>query len=169
MNRLLIPSDRLKLQSDECNEALCNRTAETPTRTRARLAANRASAARLVERDLQTLRAAQLSLRRRSRPWAQALLVHQPAGSTSLERICAQRNSCANSRVHKQFSEAAGDAGRDFSDQCRASSATSGFGVGGDGSGACRTRFRQGRSNPCGHGGVLSRRQRAGSKFGGVQ
>jgi len=169
MNRLLILSDSLVIRSDEYFTIFCSGSAETSPRTRARLAVNRANAARLAERNLQTLRTAQLSLRRRSGTRAQVLFVHQPAGPTSLAGVCAQRNPAAGHRIHRQFSQAASNAGRDFRDQCGASAAAREFGLGGDGSGARGPRFRQGGSGPCGHGGVLSRRGRAGVKSGGAR
>jgi len=53
--------------------------------------ADRTGHARDPERDLQALRPSQLPLRRRPRPWAQALSLRQPIRRTAPQRLCAQR------------------------------------------------------------------------------
>ena len=79
MTHLLIRSDRLAIRSDEHPTSFISGSAQTPSQAGARLAADRAAAARLADRDLQALRSAELPLRQRPGARSEAISVHQSA------------------------------------------------------------------------------------------
>ena len=81
MNRLLIRSDDLTIRSDEYPASAINSSAQTPPQAGARLAPDRAGVTRLADRDLQTLRSAELPLRERTGTRSEAIsVISQPGG-----------------------------------------------------------------------------------------
>src|SRR3954453_2087220 len=97
MTRLLIRSDRLVSRSDGPPTSFINCIAQPPPQARTRLAAHRAGAARIVDRDIQTLWASKLPLHWRTGTRAEAIFVYQsarqppPKGLRPKQRLSASR------------------------------------------------------------------------------
>lgn len=157
MTRILIPSDRLDEQSDESQGFFSTGPARTPSSHRARDSADRTGHARDPERDLQALRPSQLPLRRRPRPWAQALSLRQPIRRTAPQRLCAQRRYGSRRTVDQQSAPASPSSRRDLRDQYRAFAAPRGSWVERHEPRECSVRLDRGGSHYRRHGVGLSR------------
>src|SRR4029077_16860024 len=93
MTRVLNQSDILLIRSDGHEEHLFRGSTQTPPPAGADPATNRAGHTWITDRDLQTLWPAQLSLRRRARARAQAILVHcRPNRRSPAPWLCAERD-----------------------------------------------------------------------------
>ena len=159
MTRVLNQSDIALIRSAEHDEHFFRCSAQTAPPTGADPTANRAADTWVTDRDLQTLWPAQLSLRRRAWPRAQAILVHgRPNRRTPAPRICAERNLPPSRCVSHQLPQTTGDAQRDLRDQCRASASPRESRLNGSG---CRSaRFCQGGRHHRQHDRILSCRRR---------
>jgi hypothetical protein len=155
MIRGLNQSDILLIRSDEHEEHFFRGSTQTPPPAGADPATNRASHTWVPDRDLQTLWPAQLSLHRRARARAQAILVHgRPNRRTPAPWLCAERELPPSRCVSRQLPQAAGDAQRDLRDQCRASASPRESRLNGSG---CRSaRFCQGGRHHRQHDRILS-------------
>src|SRR6516165_10732033 len=93
MTRVLNPSDIVLIRSASYDKYFVCGVAQTPPPASACPASARAHRTRVFDRDLQTMRPTQLSLRRRAWPRAQAIFVDdRPNRRTPAPRICAERN-----------------------------------------------------------------------------
>src|SRR6266478_2667829 len=120
MNRVLNLSDIEVILSDEESSSVIRGAAQASPSTRARPSPDRADRARFVDGDLQTLRPAQLPLRRRTRARPQEISLHNRSNRrTPAARLRAQCSLCPSRRVPRQLPQTAGDAQRDLRDQCR--------------------------------------------------
>jgi hypothetical protein len=165
MTRVLNQSDIALIRSAEHDEHFFRCSAQTPPPTGADPTANRAADTWVTDRDLQTLWPAQLSLRRRAWPRAQAILVHgRPNRRTPAPRICAERNLPPSRCVSHQLPQTTGDAQRDLRDQCRASASPREPRL--NGSGCRNARFGQGRRHHRQHDRILSRCRRPAVQCG---
>src|SRR5215470_5397720 len=100
MTRFLNHSDTVLIRSDTHEEHFLRGSTQTPPPAGANPATNRAGDTWVTDRDLQTLWSTQLSLRRRARTRAQAILVHdRPNRRTPAPRLCAERDLPPNRRV----------------------------------------------------------------------
>src|SRR6516164_6106282 len=99
MNQVLNLSDiKVILSDEESSSVICGPAQASPP-TRARPAADRADRARFVDGDLQTLRPAQLPLRRRTRSRPQEISLHNRSNwRTPAGRLRAQCNLCPSRR-----------------------------------------------------------------------
>jgi hypothetical protein len=169
MNRLLIPSGRFVIRSDERSGSFRTRPAQTPSPARARLAADRTRPARHIGRDLQALWAAELPLRQRTGAWPEAISVDQPTRRAASKGLRAQRHPCAGRPIDRQLPQAARYARRDLHDQRGTPSATRGSRVDRDGPGTRRPRLGQGGRHRRRHGGILFCRRRPAIRSGGAR
>jgi hypothetical protein len=169
MTRLLIRSDRLVIRSDECPTSFINCIAQAPPQARTRLAAHRAGAAGLVDRDLQTLWASKLPLHRWTGTWAETIFVHQSAWWPPAKGLRPKQRLSASRAIDRQLSQAARSTRRDLRDQCRASATTRGPWIDRYGSGPRRSRLCQGGRHPRRHGRILSCCQRPAVRLGGAR
>src|ERR1700674_3868348 len=120
MNQFLNLSDSYLILSDEEASSVIRSLAQASPPTRARPSPDRADSARLVDRDLQALRPAQLPLRRRTWARPQAISLHNRSNrGAPAARLRAQCSPYPSRRVPRQLPQAAGDAQRDLRDQCR--------------------------------------------------
>src|SRR6266478_6510991 len=120
MNQVLNLSDIEVILSDEESSSVIRGPAQASPPTRAQPAPDRADRARFVDGDLQTLRPAQLPLRRRT--WArpqEISLYNRSNGRASAARLRAQCSLRPGRRVPRELPQTAGDAQRDLRDQCR--------------------------------------------------
>src|SRR6516162_10556220 len=118
MTRVLNQSDVLLIRSDENEEQFFRGSTQTPPPAGADPATNRAGRTWGADRDLQTLRPAQLSLRRRAWARAQAILVYgRPNRRTPAPWLCAERDLSPSRCVSRQLPQTTGDAQRDLRDQ----------------------------------------------------
>src|SRR5580704_15153163 len=119
MNQVLNLSDIDVILSDEASSIISSPAQASPP-TRARPAPDRADRARFVDGDLQTLRPAQLPLRRWTRARPQEISLHNRSNRrTPAARLRAQCSLCPSRRIPRQLPQTAGDAQRDLRDQCR--------------------------------------------------
>ena len=155
MTRVLNQSDVLLIRSDENEEHFFRGSTQTPSPAGADPATNRAGRTWGADRDLQTLRPAQLSLRRRAWARAQAILVHgRPNRRTPAPWLCAERDLSPSCCASRQLPQTTGDAQRDLRDQCRASASPRESRLNGSG---CRSaRFCQGGRHHRQHDRILS-------------
>jgi hypothetical protein len=115
MNQVLNLSDTYVILSDEEAGSVIRSPAQAPPPTRARPAPDRADSARLVDGDLQTVRSAELPLRRRTRARPQEISLHNRSDRrTPAARLRAQCSLRPSRRVPWQLPQAAGDAQRDL-------------------------------------------------------
>lgn len=169
MNRLLILSDRKVIRPDDTAKATGGCPAQTPPSIVAQVAADRAGAARHVGGDIQALRPTKLPLCGRTRTWAQAVSLHQPAWWATATGLRTQRYASAGRRIDRQLPPDTRGDQRDLRDQYRTPAPTRGPGVDRDGSNARQPRpYRSGRYR-CGHDCILSRRWRFAVRRGGRQ
>jgi hypothetical protein len=166
MTRCLILSDSLLGHSDDSQKPVCRGPSQTSPSACPKLASAGADHARDVACGLQAVRPAQLSLRRRPRPWAQILSLGQPARRPTPPRLRAQRRLSACRRVHRQLAHATNGARRDLRHQHRAIAATRGSWIARYGACTHPVRLDAGGLYSCRHGHVLSRR-RSATDFGG--
>src|ERR1700674_2901179 len=111
MNQVLNLSDIEVILSDEESGSVIRSSAQASPPTRARPAPDRADRARFVDGDLQTLRPAQLPLRRRTRTRPEAISLHNRSNRrASAARLRAQCSLRPSRRVPRQLPQAAGDA-----------------------------------------------------------
>jgi len=159
MTRVLNPSDIVLIRSASYDKYFVCGVAQTPPPAGACPASARAHRTRVFDRDLQTMRPTQLSLRRRAWPRAQAIFVDdRPNRRTPAPRICAERNLPPSRCVSYQLPQTTGDAQRDLRDQCRASASPRESRLNGSG---CRSaRFSQGGRHHRQHDRILSRCRR---------
>src|SRR5262245_48342755 len=111
MTQVLNLSDYHLILSDEHSRVIIRNPAQTSPPARARPASDRTDTTRLVDRDLQALRAAQLPLCRRHWPRPQAISFHnhsnRRAPTGRLRTECSPRQSL---RVPRQLPQIARDA-----------------------------------------------------------
>ena len=169
MTRLLIPSDYLPIRSDEHSQFIRLSPSKTPQQAAARLAATRPPAARLVDRDLQEMRPAKLSLSRWSWTRPEAIFGDQSAWRASSQRICTKCRLRTGYRMARQLSPAARYTQRGLRHQCRTSASPRGSRVDPDGPGVNRTRLCQSRRGRRRYDRVLSRCRRSAVGSGGAQ
>ena len=169
MNPILIHSDRRVIRSDGNPGSFFPRASQTSPPNCARLAADRTGSAWNIGRNIQALRSAELPLRRRTRTWAQAISVHQPAwdGWPAAQRLCAKRHPRTGRAFDRQFPRLAHCARRDLCDQHGTPATTRGAWINRHGPGARRFRLCQGGRHPRRHGCVLSCRRRPAVQSGG--
>jgi hypothetical protein len=158
MTRLLIRSDRLVSRSDGHPASFISGIAQTPPHARARLAAHRAGAARLADRDLQTLWAPKLPLHERTGSRPEAIFVYPSARRSPPQGLRPQQRLSASRAIDRQFPQAARRARRDWRDQRRTLASTRRDWIVRHGSGSRRSRLRQGGCHCGRYGRVLSRR-----------
>jgi hypothetical protein len=165
MTRFLNHSDIVLIRSGEHEEHILRGSTQTPPPAGADPATNRAADTWVTDRDLQTLWSPQLSLRRRARTRAQAILVHgRPNRRTPAPRLCAERDLPPNRRVSRQLPQTTGDAQRDLRDQCRASAPAREPRI--NGSGGRNARFCQGGRHHRQHDRILSCCRRPAVQYG---
>ena len=169
MTRLSILSDHLSIRSDEHAKSLHLGPTKAPPQTAERFTAARAPVAGLVDRDLQTVRAAELPLSRRSRTRPETIFGDRPARWPPAQRICTKRRLRAGHPVARQLSPAARGAERDLRDQCRTPATTRGSRVDRHGPGTHRLRLCQSGSHRRRYDRVLSRRRSSTVRSGGAQ
>jgi len=155
MTQVLNLSDYHLILSDEHSRiVICSSSQASPPPC-APPASDRTDTARLADRDLQTLRAAQLPLCRWAWAWPQAISFHHqsnrraPAGWLRAE--CSPRRS---PRVPRQLPQIARGAQRDMRDQCRTSAPPRESRL--DGPGRRCSRHRQSGRHPRQHDRILS-------------
>jgi len=168
MNPFLIRSDHQVIRSDEPPEHLLDSSSQTPTQARARPTADRAAAARFADRDLQTLWASELPLRRRTGTRAETISLRQPAREPSPERLRAECSPPASRSVRRQFPQAARSARRDLRDQYGTPATTRGPGIDRHGPRTRRFRLRRGGRHHRKHDRVLSCCRRPAVRSGGA-
>ena len=155
MTQVLNLSDYHLILSDEHSRFIIRNLAQTSPPARARPASDRTDTTRLVDRDLQALRAVQLPLCRRHWPRPQAISFHNhsnrraPAG-----RLRAEYSPRRGLRVPRQLPQIARDAQPDLRDQCRTSAPPRESRL--DGPGRRRPRHHQGGRHPRQHDRILS-------------
>ena len=161
MIRPLIPSDSSSKQSDESQGSFRHGLTRTTTPAGTGRALDRAGDARHVERGLQTLRSAQLSLCQRPGPRTQALSVRQPSRQLAAQGLRTQCRLGPRRPVHQQLAQVAQYARRNLRDQYRAYAAPRGSWIDRDGSRIHPVRLNRGGCHSCRHGCGLSRRPAA--------
>jgi hypothetical protein len=169
MNPLPILSDHLPIRSDEYRQSTHLSAAQTAPQTRAQPASARPGAARFTDRDLQTLRSAELPLRQWAGTRTEAISGDQPAWRTSAQRLrakCALRAGCG---AAGQFAQAARGTQRDLRHQCRTPAPTRGARINRHGPGVGCPRLGQSGCHHRRYGGVLSRRRRSTIRSGAAQ
>ena len=169
MTRLLIPSDYLSIRSDEHSQSTRLSPTKPPPQTAERLAPTRPSAAWLVDRDLQEMRPADLSLSRWAGAWPEAISGDQSAWWASAQRICTKCRLRSGHRMARQLSPAARYTQRDLRHQCRTSASPRGSRINLHGPGVNRPRLCQSRCDRRRYDRVLSRRRRSAVGSGGAQ
>ena len=87
MTRLLIPSDYLSIRSDGHSGSIRLSSAKTAPQTAARFAATRPRVARLVDRDLQAVRSAELPRDGPGHGPKRYLVISQPGGRPHREYV----------------------------------------------------------------------------------
>src|SRR6516164_5980969 len=117
----MIRSDYLSTRSDEHSQSFRPSFATAPPQAAERLAATRPCAAWLVNRDLQEMRPAKLSLSRWSWTRPEAIFGDQSAWRPPSQRICTKCRLRTGYRMARQLSPAARCAQRDLRHQCRTS------------------------------------------------
>ena len=154
MTQILNLSDYHLILSDKHSRFVIRSSSQASPPPCAPPASDRTDTARLADRDLQTLRAAQLPLCRRNWAWPQAISFHNqsnrraPAG-----RLCAECSPRRSPRVPRQLPQIARGAKRDLRDQCRASAPPRESRL--DGPGRRCPRLRQGGRHPRQHDRIL--------------
>ena len=161
MTRPLILSDTSLKPSDESQGSFRHGLTRTTTPAGTRCALDRAGDARHVERDIQTLRSAQLPLCQRPGPRTQALSVRQPSRQLAAQRLRTQCRLWPRRPVHQQLAQAAQYARRNLRDQYRADAAPRRSWIDRDGSCVHPVRPNTGGCHSCRHGCGLSRRRPA--------
>ena len=169
MTRLLIPSDYLPIRSDEHSQFIRLSPSKTPPQTAGRVATARPSTAWRIDRDLQEMRSANLSLSRWSRTWPQAVSGDQSARRPTSQRICTKCRLRTGHRMARQLSPAARYTQRGLRHQCRTSASPRGSRVDPHGPGVNRTRLCQSRRGRRRYDRVLSRCRRSAVGSGGAQ
>lgn len=169
MTRLLIPSDHLSIRSDEHSESIRPSPTKTAPQTVERFATTRPYFARLVDRDLQAVRSAELSLSRWSGAWPEAISGDQSAWRASPQGICTKCHLRAGCSMAQQFSPAARCTQRGLRNQRRTPAPTRGSRIDRYGPGIDRPRLCQSGCHCRRHGRVLSRRRRSTVRSGGAQ
>jgi len=167
MNRLLIRSDHLTDRSDRHAGSSSDSAAQTTPQTGAQPSPARAVAARIVDGDLQALRAAELPLYQWTRTWSEAIPGHQSAWQATAPGLRAERRSRARRPFDRQPPQSSRSAQRDLRDQRRTAAPARGSRVDRHGPGLRRLRPGQGRRHSCRHGGVLPRCRRLAVQSGG--
>jgi hypothetical protein len=157
-------TDQCSLWSDRFEGRVFRRSAQASPQTPAQLALARARAARLVDRDLQTLRTAGLPLREWTWPRAQTLSIDQHQRAAAADGLCAERRLCRSQRVPRQLPQSARGAQRHLCDQRRTAAAARVSRL--DGPRRRRPRLHQGGRHPRRHGRILSGRRRPAVRTG---
>ncbi len=167
MTQLLRESpDQLLTRSDNRREdCFRRRPAQTPSQPAAPVPVAGVSAARLLDRALQAVWPAGLSLRQRTGPWAQMLSVHQHHRGAAANGLCAQRRPCRNPPIPRQFPQGPGGAQRDLRDQCGVAPPPRAVRI--NGSGRRRPRPCPGGHHPRQHDRILSCHWCAAVRTGG--
>ena len=165
----MIRSDYLSIRSDGHSQSFRPSSAKAPPQTAERLAATRPCAARLVNRDLQEMRPAKLSLSRWSWTRPEAIFGDQSAWRASSQRICTKCRLRTGHRMARQLSPAARYTQRGLRHQCRTSASPRGSRVDPHGPGVNRTRLCQSRRGRRRYDRVLSRCRRSAVGSGGAQ
>src|ERR1700737_1782365 len=147
MTQVLNLSDYYLILSDEHSRiGICSSSQASPPPC-APPASDRTDTARLADRDLQTLRAAQLPLCRRNWAWPQAISFHNQSNRrASARRLRAECGSRRSLRVPRQLPQIARDTQRGLRDQCRTSAPPRESRL--DGPSRRCPRHRQGGGNP---------------------
>lgn len=169
MSRLLIPSDHFSIRSDEYSQSVRPGTAKTAPQTAGRVATARSSAAWRVDRDLQEVRSAELSLPRWTGTWPKAISGDQSAWRPPAQRICTKCRLRTGRRMARKLSPAAQHTQRDLCHQCRTSASTRGSRIDTHGPGVNRPRFSPSRCHRRRYDCVLFRRRRSAVGSGGAQ
>jgi hypothetical protein len=156
MNRLLIRSDYTTIRSDEYQRYARNRSSQTPSQGGARVAPNRAVVAWCADRDLQALRPAELSLRRRSGTWSEAISGHQSARRPTPPGLRPERHARSRCHSDRQLQQASRSSQRDLCDQHGTPTPARGSRVGRHEPGSHLLRHRQGGCGSRRHGCLLS-------------
>lgn len=169
MTRLLIPSDYLTIRSDEHPGSIRPSPTKTAPQTVKRFAATRPCFARFIDRDLQAVRSAELSLSRWSGARPEAIFGDQSAWRASSQGICTKRRLRAGCSMDRQLSPAARCTQRGLRNQHRTSAPTRGSRIDRYGPGTDRPRLCQSGCHCRRYGRVLSRRRRSALRSGGAQ
>jgi hypothetical protein len=169
MSRLLIPSDHLSIRSDEYSQSVRPSAAKTPPQTAGRVATARPSTAWRIDRDLQEMRSADLSLSRWTGAWPEAISGDQSAWRPPSQRICTKCRLRTGRRMARQFSSAARYTQPDLRHQCGTPASTRGSRIDAHGPGVNRPRFSQSRCHRRRYDRVLSRCRRSTAGSGAAQ
>lgn len=169
MNPFLIRSDRWLIRSDEYTKSSLDSSPQTPAQTRARLAAGRTATAWFTDRDLQTMRPAELPLRRWIGTRAEAIFGHQSARWAPAKGLHTKRSPSTSRPVRRQLPQAARNARRDLCNQHGTSPTPRGSWIDRYGPGTRRLRSCQGWRHPRRHGRVLSCCRRPAVRSGGAR
>lgn len=150
--------DQLNMWPEFYERYVLRRSPQASLQAAQRAALFRPYPARLTGREIQALRAAGLSLRKRPGTRSQILSVSQRYRPTAANGLCAECQPSSSEGVPCQLSQGARSAGRDLRDQYRAAPPTRGTGLNGPGR-RC-SRFHKGRRHHRQHGRLLSCCQR---------
>jgi hypothetical protein len=169
MSRLLIPSDHLSIRSDEYSQSVRPSAAKTSPQTAGRVATARPSTAWRIDRDLQEMRSADLSLSRWTGAWPEAISGDQSAWRPPSQRIYTKCRLRTGRRMARQFSSAARYTQPDLRPQCGTPASTRGSRIDAHGPGVNRPRFSQSRCHRRRYDRVLSRCRRSTAGSGAAQ
>lgn len=169
MSRLLIPSGYLPIRSDEHSQSIRASSAKPPPQTAVRAAPTRPSTAWFVDRDLQKVRSAELSLSRWTGARPEAISGDQSTRRPPSQRICTKRRLRTGHRMARQLSLAARYTQRDLRHQCRAPASTPGSRIDAHGPGIDWLRLDQSRCRRRRYDRVISRCRRSTVRSGGAQ
>lgn len=169
MSCLLIPSDHLSIRSDEYSQSVRPGAAKTPPQTAGRVATARPSTAWRIDRDLQEMRSANLSLSRWTGAWPEAISGDQSAWRPPSQRICTKCRLRTGRGMARQLSSAARYTQPDLRHQCGTPASTRGSRIDAHGPGVNRPRFSQSRCHRRRYDRVLSRCRRSTAGSGAAQ
>ena len=165
----MIRSDYLSIRSDGHSQSFRPSFATAPPQAAERLAATRPCAAWLVNRDLQEMRPAKLSLSRWSWTRPEAIFGDQSAWRASSQRICTKCRLRTGYRMARQLSPAARCSQRDLRHQCRTSASTRGSRIDAHGPDVDRLRLCQSGCHRRRYDCILSRCRRSAIGSGAAQ
>lgn len=156
MNRLLIPSDHITIRSDEYSGSVSRSSAQTPARPSTPPTPDRATAARLADRDIQALWPAELPLCRRAGTRSEAISGDQSARRSTPQRLCPERFAPACCEFDWQLQQAARCTQRDLCDQHGTPAPAREPRIDRDGPSPLHLRYRKGGRSARRHGCLLS-------------
>jgi hypothetical protein len=168
MNPFLILSDHHVIRSDEPPEPHLDSSSQTPQQACSKPAANRRTAARFADRDLQTLWASELPLCRWAGSRTEAVSVRQPTGNPGPDRLRAECGVPSGRTIRRQFPAVAPIARRDLRDQHRTPETARGSGIDRHGPRTHCFRLRRGGRHHRKHDRVLSCCWRPAVRSGGA-